>query len=210
MIKGTIYVTYDINLCIANLNTCKNIIIADEPDMYQVPDKIGGSLLLPPYEALAAIIDGDEDKFRYEYLSYLTNDITVNKFINIILQALLAGTNIIFLMDREGPKFDTVLKEFFAMSFGIFIGDSSNQFQFDINYLPIILNRLYFEDEISAGYYLTLFPIEIPFDSYSLRKLAYEHQVPFTGEYDMNNYFKKMSKINKNGGLIRNVVQRIG
>ena len=70
MIKGTIYISYDINLCLANLNTCKTIIIADEPDLYNIPGKIGGSLLLPPYEALVSMIDGDEEKFRYEYLSY--------------------------------------------------------------------------------------------------------------------------------------------
>lgn len=209
MLKGTIYVSYDINLCLANLNTCKTIIIADEPDLYNIPGKIGGSLLLPPYEALVSIIDNDEAKFRYEYLNYLSNNPTVNSFVDIILQALIAGTNIIFLIDKEGPKFDLVLKEFFIGAFGIIIGDESNQFQFDMNYIPIILNRLYADDSINAEYYLKLFPENIPFDPFILRKLSYDTNILFTDEYNINMHFKKMSKIYRNGGLIRNVVKRI-
>lgn len=211
MLKGTIYITYDMNLCLANLNACKTIIIADEPDRYNIPGKIGGSLLVPPYQALAAVIDGDEEKFRYEYLNYLTMDPTVNKFINIILQALLAGTNIIFLMDREGPtKFDMILKEYFMISFGIILGDDNTQFQYDLNYIPIILNKLYTEDDITPQSYLEMFPLEIPFDPFILRKLAFDLNIAFVNEYDTNAYLKKMSKIMKNGGIVRNVVKRIG
>lgn len=210
MLKGTIYITYDVNLCLANLNSCKTIIVADEPDVYNIPGKIGGSLLVPPYQALSAIIDGDEERFRYEYLNYLSNDLTVNKLINIILQALIAGTNIIILLDREGPKFDRELKEYFMTSFGILIGDGSNQFQFDLNYIPIILNRLYSEDEININYYLNLYPLDVPFDPFILRKLAFDYNFPFINDYETGAYFKKVSKILKNGGIIQNVVKRIG
>lgn len=210
MIKGSIYITYDINLCLANLNTCKTIIIADDPDKYNIPGKIGGSLLMPPYQALTAVIDGDEEKFKYEYLNYLTMDPTVNKFINIILQALLVGTNIIFLMDNEGPfKFDIILKEYFMMSFGIILGDYNIEFQYDINHIPVILNKLYTEDDIDPQTYLRDFPLEIPFDPFVLRKLAYEYQYTFMNDYDANTQFKKISKLLKNGGIIRNVVKRI-
>lgn len=210
MLKGTIYITYDPNLCLANLNTCKTIVVADEPDMYKIPGQIGGSLLLPPYEAFAAAIDNDEEKFRNEYFSYLNGNVTVNKFINIILQAVIAGTNIILLLDKEGIKFDMILKQYFMMSFGIIIGDDSNQFTFDMNYIPGILNKLYAEDDINSDYYLTLLPLEIPFDQFIVRKLAYDANIPFINDYETGTYFKKISKILKNGGIIRNVVERIG
>lgn len=214
MLKGTIYITYDMNLCLANLNTCKTIIIADDQDKYNIPGKIGGSLLVPPYQALTAVIDGDEEKFRYEYLNYLTIDPTVNKFINIILQALLAGTNIIFLIDREGPtKFDMVLKEYFMISFGIILGDGTTQFQYDVNYIPIILNKLYTEDDFEPQSYLNIFPLEIPFDPFIVNKLIYDMQfldIPFTDHNHAHAYFKKLSKIMQNGGVVRNVVERIG
>lgn len=209
MLKGTIYTTYDINLCLANINTCKTIIIADEPDLYNIPGKIGGSLLLPPYEALACIIDNDEEKFRYEYIHYLLSDVTVNKFINIILQALITGTNIIFLIDKEGPKFDMPLKEFFMSNFGIIIGDESQQFGFNIAYIPVILNRLYADDDITADYYLTMFPENIPFDPFIIRKMAYDYNLPFVGEYGSMGYYKKRSKILKNGGVIKGVIKRL-
>ena len=209
MLKGTIYITYDINLCLANLNTCKTIIIADEPDLYNIPGKIGGSLLLPPYEALACIIDNDEERFQYEYTHYLLSDLTVNKFLNIILQALIAGTNIIFLIDKEGPKFDMVLKEFFMIYFGIIIGDESHQFIFDMNFVPKILNRLYADDDINVDYYLKMYPEEVLFDPWLIRKMAYDYNLPFIGDYVSMEYYKKRSKILKNGGLIRGVVKRL-
>ena len=210
MLKGTIYVTYDINLCLSNLNTCKTIVIADEPDNYNVPGKIGGSLLLPPYDALVAVIDGDEQKFRYEYINYLSTNVTVNKFINIILQALIVGTNIIILLDKEGPKFDMVLKEFFAVVFGIYIGDGSNQFQFDINFFPGILNRLYMDDDIDCKNFLLLSPEGCQFNPFILRKLCFDYNIPFINDHEAGMFFSKQSKILKNGGLIRNAVQRIG
>lgn len=210
MLKGTIYITYDINLCLSNLNTCKTIVVADEPDNYNIPGKVGGSLLIPPYEALVAIIDSDESKFRYEYLTYLSSNITVNKFIDIILQALIAGTNIIILLDKEGPKFDMVLKEFFITTFGIYIGDSSNQFKFDLTYIPFILNRLYANDSIDCKQFLQLFPEGTIFDPFILRKLSFDYNIPFINDYENGIYFSKQSKILKNGGLIQSVVKRIG
>ena len=209
MIKGTIYITYDINLCLANLNTCKTIVIADEPDLYNIPGKIGGSLLLPPYEALACIIDNDEERFRYEYIHYLLADLTVVKFINIILQALIAGTNIIFLIDKEGPKFDIVLKEFFITYFGIILGDESHQFTFDMRFIPSILNRLYCDCDIDPDYYLKMFPDDIPFDVCVIRKLAFDYNLPYGGYYSSQDYYKKRSKILKNGGIVKGVVKRL-
>lgn len=209
MIKGTIYITYDMNLCLANLNSCKTIVIADEPDKYNIPGQIGGSLLLPPYEALAAVIDGDEEKFRYEYINYLSTNITVNKFINIILQALIAGTNIILLMDREGPKFDMILKQFFQMFFGIILGDGNIPFQFDMSYIPAVLNKLYSDDDISVEIFLEAYPLNMPFDYFILRKLSYDCNITFENDDTAIQYFKKKNKILQNGGIIRNVVQRI-
>lgn len=210
MIKGTIYITHDINLCLANLNTCKTIAVVDEPNMYNIPDKIGGSLLLPPYEALAALIDDNIDAFKYEYITYLSSDISVVKFINIILQALIAGTNILLFVESEGPDFIMTFKEFFMMNFGILIGDENNAFQYDITYFPNILNRLYAEDEISKEYYLNLYPQDIPFDIFTIKKLSYEYAIMFNNDTEAGMYFKKLSKVFKNGGKIQGVVKRLG
>lgn len=207
ILKGTIYITYDINLCLANLNQCRTIIIADEPDQYKIPGSVGGSLLLPPYEAMTAMIDGDDQKFRYTYLDYLKMNYSVDKFISIILQALIAGTNIIFLLDPEAPKFELILKEFFMMQYGILLGDSRNPFRFDISYTSFILNKLYAEDDISKEAYLRMFPQEMPFDQFTIQKLLYEHGLNL-GFNDAMTYFKKQSLILKNGGIIQGIVKR--
>ncbi len=184
LLKGTIYITNDINLCLSNLNMCKTIIIADEPDNYRIPQAVGGSLLLPPYEAMSALVDGEENIFKSIYMDYLNNNLSVYKFINIILQALIAGTNIILLIDREGPKFDMVLREYFISAFGIILGDESHQFQFDLNYIPGILNRLYSDDDINVEYFLRLFPEDMPFDPFIIRKMAFDTHTPFINDYE--------------------------
>lgn len=209
MIKGTIYITNDINLYLSNLNICKIIMVADDTDKYMIPDKIGGSLLLPPYEALAAMIDDDDEKFRYEYITYLDTNPVVNKFINIILQAIIAGTNIILYIEPEGPNFVMVLKEYFLSHFGILLGDQTNPFEFNPAYLPVIFNKLYAEDSIEKEYYLKLYPLEVPFDQFIVKKLAYEYGLIFNNDLDAGIHFKKVSKIIKNEGTIRGIVKRL-
>lgn len=207
LLKGTVYVTYDINLCLSNLNMCKTIVIADEPDQYNIPGKIGGSILLPPYEAMVCLVDNNIDGFRTEYLSYLRTDYSVDRFMSIIIQALILGTNIIFLMDPQGPEFEMVLKEFFMTQYGILLGDSNTPFSFDISYTPFILNKLYAEDNIPKEMYLNLYPQESTFDQFTLQKLMYEYAIN-SDLVGANNYFKKQSLILKNGGIIRGVVKR--
>ena len=209
LLKGTIYITTDINLCLSNLNMCKTIIIADEPDNYRIPQAIGGSLLLPPYEAMTALIDGNDAEFNMGYMDYLNNNPSVYKFINIILQALIAGTNIIFLIDSEGINFELSLREFFMTSFGILIGDSSHVFSYDITYTPIILNRLYISDDISKETYLTLYPNDMDIEPFFVSKLSYEFNIILNDIRIANEYFKKYSKVLKNGGIIRDVVSRL-
>lgn len=211
ILKGTIYITHDINLSLSNLNMCKTIVIADEPDdpQYNIPGKIGGSLLLPPYEAMAYLVDDDMNSFRQEYLNYLKMNYSVDKFINIIIQALIGGTNIIFLLDKEITNdIEVVLKDFFVMEYGIILGTSTNSFAFDISYTPFILNKLYAEDGIHNKMYLTMFPQEIKFDQFILQKLMYDYDIKFDDLNTANSYFKKQSLILKNGGLIQNIVKR--
>lgn len=209
LLKGTIYITNDINLCLSNLNMCKTIIIADEPDNYRIPQAVGGSLLLPPYEAMSALVDGEENIFKSIYMDYLNNNLSVYKFINIILQALIAGTNIIFLIDSEGINFEIVLREYFMASFGIIIGDSGHVFSCDITYTPVILNRLYISDDISKETYLTLYPYEADIDPFFVNKLSLEFNMKFKDIVTAHNYFKRYSKVLKNGGIIRGVVRRL-
>lgn len=212
MLKGTIYITNDINLCLANLNTCKTIIVADEPHLYSIPDGIAGSILMPSYQALEALLDEDFISFKFEYNNYLSNDITAVRFINIILQALIVGTNILLFVEKEANNLDytVALKEFFMENFGIVIGDQNTTFKYNITYYPVILNRLYAEDEISKEHYLKLFPLEFIFDIFSLRKLSYDYGMVFVDDVQAAMYFKKLSKILKNGGLIQGVVKRLG
>lgn len=209
LLKGTIYITNDINLCLTNMAMCKTIIIADEPENYRMPQAIGGSLLLPPYQALELLVDGNERDFEFEYDQYLNNDISVYKFINIILQALIVGTNIIFLVESNDIDFMKVLRRYFAVSFGIILGDSMNPFSFDINYTPSILNRLYSCDDISKETYLSLYPLEFDIDPFCVGKLQADFNMRFNNIKEAHEYFKRYSQVLKNGGIIRDAVSRL-
>lgn len=209
LLKGTIYITNDINLCLTNMAMCKTIIIADEPENYRIPQAIGGSLLLPPYQALELLVDGNERDFEFEYDQYLNNDISVYKFINIILQALIVGTNIIFLVESNDIDFMKVLRRYFAVSFGIILGDSMNPFSFDINYTPTILNRLYSCDDISKETYLSLYPLEFDIDPFCVGKLQADFNMRFNNIKEAHEYFKRYSQVLKNGGIIRDAVSRL-
>lgn len=208
MFNGTIYITYDINLCLSNLGNCKSIIVADNTDVYNIPDKIGGSLLLPPYEALAAMIDENDEKFRYEYLRYLSTDPMVIKFIDIILQALISGTNMLLFIEPEGPNYTMVLKEYFLESFGIVLGDQNVPFQYNQAFFPIVISRLYMNDAIPKEYFLKLFPENIQFDNFVLQKLIYEYGLVFN-YIEAESYLKKISKVLKNNGEIKGVIRRL-
>ena len=210
MFKGTIYITHDPRICLANLNTCKTITVVDESDYLNIPGKIGGSLLLPPYEALAALVDDAYGDFEYSYMNYLANNLTVVKFIDIILQALIVGTNILLLVEQEGPRFERELKQFFVSNFGIYMGDEADEFKYDPAYIPMILNRLYANDSIEKEYFLKLYPLELPLDQFIGRKLSYEYNIFFNTHQETEMYFKKLSKIMKNGGKIQGVVKRLG
>ena len=209
LLKGTIYITNDINLCLTNMAMCKTIIIADEPENYRMPQAIGGSLLLPPYQALELLVDGNERDFEFEYDQYLNNDISVYKFINIILQALIVGTNIIFLVESNDIDFMKVLRRYFAVSFGIILGDSMNPFSFDINYTTSILNRLYSCDDISKETYLSLYPLEFDIDPFCVGKLQADFNMRFNNIKEAHEYFKRYSQVLKNGGIIRDAVLRL-
>lgn len=209
LLKGTIYITNDINLCLTNMAMCKTIIIADEPENYRMPQAIGGSLLLPPYQALELLVDGNERDFEFEYDQYLNNDISVYKFINIILQALIVGTNIIFLVESNDIDFMKVLRRYFAVSFGIILGDSMNPFSFDINYTTTILNRLYSCDDISKETYLSLYPLEFDIDPFCVGKLQADFNMRFNNIKEAHEYFKRYSQMLKNGGIIRDAVSRL-
>ena len=209
LLKGTIYITNDINLCLTNMAMCKTIIIADEPENYRMPQAIGGSLLLPPYQALELLVDGNEGDFEFEYDQYLNNDISVYKFINIILQALIVGTNIIFLVESNDIDFMKVLRRYFAVSFGIILGDSMNPFSFDINYTTSILNRLYSCDDISKETYLSLYPLEFDIDPFCVGKLQADFNMRFNNIKEAHEYFKRYSQMLKNGGIIRDAVSRL-
>ena len=66
------------------------------------------------------------------------------------------------------------------------------------------------DDSIEKEYFLKLFPVNEPFDPMVVGKLAYEYGIKFRSQPEAENYFMTLVQAIKNGGLVRDVVTRLG
>lgn len=180
---GTIYVVYDQNIIMNSINQAKIILVMDSPEYcgINIPGAVGGSILMPPGDMLEVLIEGDQNKFEYLYMNYLSNGVP-DKFISVVLTAILSGTNIIFFMDKESKIYEDVLRSFMVNQYGILVGGPNIQFSINNNRFPYTLNKLYCEGYIDANMYLNLLPPNVELKSIPA---AFGKLVSETGIYDV-------------------------
>lgn len=198
---GTIYVVYDQNIIINNINKAKIILVMDSPEYcgINIPGAVGGSILMPSGDMLEVLIEGDQNRFEYLYMNYLSNGVP-DKFISVILTAILSGTNIIFFMDKESKIYEDVLRTFIANQYGILIGGPNIQFSTNSNRFPYTLNKLYCENYIDANMYLNLLPPNIKLESIpaALSKLVSEigiYDVEYLEAIRHNDYISPITRM---------------
>ena len=112
LFKGSINVVTDINLANAYSQSCKVVYIG-ELNSSLPPNFIEFSVLLPPYKALEAEINGDMNAYSQIYLNYLmNNEPCFEAIMTIITAAYITGT-------VGGAIFGTSLGAIFSVpSFG--------------------------------------------------------------------------------------------
>ena len=172
MLKGTIYITSDINVVYNYSVGFQNKIISlDEDGVLQEDNNniIGGSCLLPPM--LAKIAESDSDEYKYEmlYKEHLLNNFQQG-FIGALIAALYKGKNLLLFLPELGYSFtrDKLCQYIFQL-YGLNIGilEYENNMivtkvpcWYDPTAIPIWLNLIYEARIISAYEYLVNYPID--------------------------------------------------
>lgn len=142
------------------------------------PNLIGGTVLLPPIDALCAEQDGDEAKYNRLYLAYFQED-RVNLFMEALISALLLGTNIVLYV-HDSAEFESTprkLREVVGYLYGIHIGSLG---QFPVQYeiqdhrcVKCWLTAAYKCNAITPREFMYLYPGPIDSDE-MLNKLIYD------------------------------------
>lgn len=164
MLKGTIYVTDDINMAMNLAPTHTIICVSGETHNYQefinVTNASVASVLLPPYEAVMQELDGNLMAFKDIYYTYLSTN-EPHQIIALILRALFNGKNILLYCTKDESKMNYMkfLLMYLYENFGIIVGTQNNPFGFDPRYELIILNVLYLNNLMNADEYLSNYPI---------------------------------------------------
>lgn len=185
---GTCYLVTDHNM-IQNLAYQSRIVSITEGNPFGNAIQVAeASILMPPYQAMLAQIDGNMDKFVQEYTMYLASTEAVNTFIGIIGKALLNGVNItLFVPHDEAQLFINILLEYMMAAFGIVVGTESRQFDL-LPYASTVINRTcYLADVITLNDFLAEVPRDLNLFSTIATKVGIDYDL-FFNVYEIVNY----------------------
>jgi len=196
MFKGTLFITTDVNI-LQQLVYNNKVIIIGEPDpaMINALNAVVGSILLPPYLAMMAQMDGNINEFYNQYYLHLYTK-EPQEFIATILKALTLGKNIVMYCTEDEFKLcGQFLLQFLQKDFGIVVGTQNNQFYFDPAYTPTVTTLLYINDLVTADELFMLYPDTIPINDIILPKLVQELH-PVVDEQTKDSYLKYFGDLN--------------
>ena len=204
MLKGTIYITDNIDLVYnTSLNGMNKIISLDEDGILDnvIKDVIGGTCLLPPMEAKIAEAAGNEQMYDNIYTNHLLLPFQ-QQFIAALIAFLYKGGNLILFLPEIGYTNTTnKLIEHLFKIYGIHPGliESDNpslaNCYYDAKCIPIWLNLIFTAGVLSAQEYLLSYPVIL---------LLIDHLKPYGDTInDKINYILRYHKlIHKNPKLI--------
>lgn len=166
MIKGTIYVTNDMNMALSMAPTHTVICISSEAqqnvDFMTAVDGNIASILLPPPQASMLEMEGRFQEFKQLYFEHLSQKEPFD-YICIILRAIFNGNNILLYLtqDESEMQYMSAFMEYMYTTFGVVIGSESGQFNIDYRYYNVILDTLYMNDLMDSGEFLFHYPTEL-------------------------------------------------
>lgn len=167
MISGTINITNDPELILALSSTHTIICVSGETshyrDLIHASNAMVASILLPPYEALVADIDGDMETFKNIYFSHLSNG-EAFEYLLLIIRAIFDGKHILLFTTKTESEMSYVpaILEYMYFNFGIMIGTETNSFALDHYKYHIILELLFMHDLLDLNTFIYLYPADIP------------------------------------------------
>lgn len=192
MFRGSISITTDFNTVQNMLGTHRVVIIGEpDPQLVQMTNAVVGSILLPPYNAMMALMDNDYNNFNMIYYNHLSQQECLS-FIAVLIKSAIQGTNLLLYMKPD--EYEMYYKPFelyMINNFGIQIGNEYNQFMYNQNYNHIILSVLYLNDLITVPELFNIYPQGIQFDDNVTMKLINEVRpvIQDTSFESYKNYF---------------------
>ena len=180
---GTCYLVTDHNM-IPNLAYQSRIVSITEGNPFgNAIQVVEASVLMPPYQAMLAHVDGDIARFKKEYINYLASTDAATTLIAIIGRALLQGVNItLFIPKDEAQLFADTLLEFMFGAFGIVVGTEKIQFMLTGNAQLFINVGCYLADVITLEEFLS----ESPRDLMLFESIAHKVGIDYDLFYDLN------------------------
>ena len=179
---GTCYLVTDHNM-IPNLAYQSRIVSVTEGNPFGNDIQVvEASVLMPPYQAMLAYVDGDMARFKIEYANYLINTEAVRTLTAIIGKALLNGVNItLFIPKDEAQLFADSLLEYMLGAFGIMVGTSERQFILLGNASIFINQACYIANIITLDEFLA----NVPRDPALFESVAHKVGIDYDLFYDL-------------------------
>ncbi len=186
------------------------MVCEDTPsDLANSPNMIKASLLLPPYEAVSAELDGNENDAYNLYRNHLINNEEASLYLLIIYLSLYRGRPVGIYF---GPQiFEMRYPQYFMMhmqdSFGLTMGDSTNLGSMDDKFDAFISDLCLKTNLISTLEYVMMMPTGVDIYPDALIRLAMDYRPPIDlairqtclGQYleELNEYFKTLIQSQK-------------
>lgn len=173
----------------------------EDPRLQYIPNKLSASILLPPYDAISAELDGNLDLAQYKYYEYLSSSEPA-EFISILLTAAIQNIKIglYFGNELKELKFPMMLMNYFYFYKGLSIGYKDLQPGFVDNYVPPMLGDLLGRDLIGPEQFLMFMPNDMDIPDFILPALVQIFRPPFVEDGDYNKYFKTLISEIKSAG----------
>jgi hypothetical protein len=221
ILSGTIFITSDLDV-VRDLSINHKIVVFGETAPTCIPTEyiIPASILLPPYEALEAEIDGNLEKYGYIYSAHLQTK-EASEFIAVLILAVLRGANILLYitLDELELSYCNFFLAYMYNKYGIAIGTHKSPFSYEgqVNEMFdwILCNELYRFDLIKTDEYFTLFPAcatIIP--EYNVIKLANEinpyTNIPINHELYHQYFIDYINRVKQAGVVLINPISNSG
>ena len=137
---GSINIVSDLNLAIQCSGQGCKVIYIGELNTNLPPQFITCPMLLPPYEALNAEVDGNMQLYNDIYCQYLNCTKECYDTFMTIITSLFRGDNIIFYIENgSNLSHEDFLMGYFLNRFGILVGSEKSNFNINPTFLPVLL-----------------------------------------------------------------------
>lgn len=179
IIKGVLTFTSDINIAqFASRDPNARVLYLSDTEGIDIKSLgfLSASALVPDYNILSDIINGNIPAFTQKYTEYLNMPVQSN-YIAAILTALVRGINIVlyYPKDVEELYYPKFLQELFSVNFGISPSTRTSNFMYyGDSYDDNILNFIYHEGAIPCNEFLLLCTNA---DQDNILKLIHDYQL---------------------------------